>query len=233
MERIVMKFLLPVLAGLGLLSGVCLAGEKLELESPKEKESYSLGYQFGENLEKQGVAIDLDVYTSGIRDALGGKEPQMGKEEIRATLTNLRQRLMAEQQKALQEKAEKNLAEGKAFLAENGKKEGVKTLPSRLQFRILKEGSGRYPKAGDMVSVNYRGSFIDGKEFDSSYKKGKAAEIQVDGVIPGWTEALKMMKEGSKWQLFVPSELGYGQRGQGLIPPNSALIFEIELISVK
>jgi FKBP-type peptidyl-prolyl cis-trans isomerase FklB len=233
MERIVMKHLLPVLAGLGLLSGVCLAGEKLELKSPKEKESYSLGYQFGENLKKQGVGIDLDSYTAGIRDALGGKEPQMSKEEIRATLTNLRQRLMAEQQKLLTEKAQKNLEEGKAFLAENGKKEGVKTLPSGLQFRILKEGSGRSPKAGDMVSVNYRGTFIDGKEFDSSYKKGKAAELQVDGVIPGWTEALKMMKEGSKWQLFVPSELGYGQRGQGPIPPNSALIFEIELISVK
>jgi len=233
MARIAMKRLLPVLTGLGLLSGVCLAGEKLELKGPKEKESYSLGYQFGENFKKQGVAIDLDVYTSGIRDALGGKEPQMGKEEIRATLTNLRQRLMAEQQKALKEKAEKNLAEGKVFLADNGKKEGVKSLPSGLQFKILKEGSGRSPKAGDMVSVHYRGTFIDGKEFDSSYRKGKAADLQVDGVIRGWTEALKMMKEGSKWQLFVPSELGYGQRGQGPIPPNSTLIFEIELISVK
>jgi FKBP-type peptidyl-prolyl cis-trans isomerase FklB len=233
MTRNAIKRIVPVLAGLGLLSGVCLAGEKLELKSPQEKESYSLGYQFGENLKKQGMGIHLDIYTSGIRDALGGKEPRMSQEEIRATLTKLRQRLWAEQQKALREKAEKNLAEGKAFLAENGKKEGVKTLPSGLQFKILKEGLGRSPKAGDMVSVHYRGTFIDGKEFDSSYKKGKAAELQVDRVIPGWTEALQLMKEGAKWQIFVPSELGYGKRGQGPIPPNSALIFEIELISIK
>lgn len=233
MARIVMKRLLPVLAGLGLLSGVSLAGEERELKSTQEKESYSLGYQFGENLKKQGLDINLDIYTSGIRDALGEKEPRMSEEEIRATLTKLRQRLWTEQQKALREKAEKNLADEKAFLAENGKKEGVKTLPSGLQFKILKEGSGRSPKAGDMVSVHYRGTFIDGKEFDSSYKKGKAADLQVDGVIPGWAEALQMMKEGSKWQLFVPAELGYGKRGQGPIPPNSALIFEIELISIK
>ena len=233
MERIVMKFLLPILAGLGLLSGVCLAGEKPELKSPKEKESYSLGYQFGGNLKSQGVDIDLDIYTSGIRDAIGGKEPRIRKEEIRATIKSLQQRLMAEQQKALRETAQKNLEEGKAFLAQNEKKEGVKTLPSGLQYKVLAEGSGKTPRAEDTVTVHYRGTFIDGTEFDSSFKRGKPATFQVKGGIPGWTEALKMMKEGAKWQLFVPSDLGYGQGGHGHIPPNSTLIFDVELISVK
>jgi FKBP-type peptidyl-prolyl cis-trans isomerase FklB len=234
MGRIAMKHLLAVFAGLGLLFGVCLAGEKLELKGSKEKESYSLGYRYGEIFKKQEMDIDPEVFDRAFRDGLAGKEPSLSLKEIDSTLNGLRQKMMEIQHRKVQEKAARNLAEGKAFLAENGRKQGVKTLPSGLQYRVLKEGSGRSPKAGDTVSVHYRGSFIDGTEFDSSYNRGKPADLQVDGVIPGWTEALQLMKEGARWRLFVPPDLAYGERGQGSrIPANSILIFEIELISVK
>jgi FKBP-type peptidyl-prolyl cis-trans isomerase FklB len=226
-----MKYLLTTLLGIAFLFSVCHAQGKLELRDQKDKESYSLGYQFGQNLKSQGVDLNLDVYTSGMRDAFGGKDPQMTLGEIRSTIASLQQRLMAAQQK---EQAAKNLVESKAFLAENGKKEGIKTLPSGLQYKVLTAGSGKTPKAEDNVTVNYKGTLINGTEFDSSYKRGQPASFQVKGVIKGWTEALQLMKEGSKWQLFIPPELGYGERGAGpLIPPNSALIFEVELIAVK
>ena len=229
-----MKYLLTTLLSIAFLFSVCHAQEKLELKDQKDKESYSLGYQFGQNLKFQGVDINLGVYTSGIKDALGGKEPQMSQEDIRATIAGLQQRLQAARQKELREKTEKNLNEGKAFLAENKKKEGIKTLPSGLQYKVLTEGSGKTPKAEDTVTVNYKGTLIDGTEFDSSYKRGQPATFQVNGVIKGWTEALQLMKEGSKWQLFIPPELAYGERGAGRdIGPNATLIFEVELLTIK
>jgi FKBP-type peptidyl-prolyl cis-trans isomerase FklB len=229
-----MKYAVAMFISLILLFVVCYAGEKLDLKDQKDKESYSLGYQFGQSLKAQEVDINLDVYTSGIRDGLGGKASQMTAEEIRATMTSLQQRLMAARQKELKEKAEKNLAESRAFLEENKKKEGVKTLPSGLQYKVITEGTGKTPKSTDTVTVHYRGTLINGSEFDSSYKKGQPATFKVNGVIKGWTEALQLMKEGSKWQLFIPPELGYGERGMGMqIPPNSALIFEVELLTVK
>ena len=229
-----MKHLVAAILSIGLLYGICHAGEKLELKDQKDKESYSLGYQFGESLKSQGVDINLDVYTSAIRDSLGGKEPQLSSEEIRSTVMGLRQRVAAVQQKALMEQAEKNLAEAKSFLAENGKKEGVKTLPSGLQYKILSEGSGKTPEKSDTVTVHYRGTFINGTEFDSSIARGQPTTFQVDGVIPGWTEALQLMKEGAKWQLFIPPELAYGEMGMPpRIPPQSILLFDVELISVK
>ena len=229
-----MKYLLTTLLNIAFLFSVCHAQGKLELKDQKDKESYSLGYQFGQSLKSQGVDINMEIYASGIKDALGGKEPQMTSEEIRSTVTNLQQRLMAAQQKTQKEQAAKNLSKSKAFLAENGKKEGIKTLPSGLQYKVLTEGSGKMPKAEDTVTVNYKGTLIDGTEFDSSYKRGQAATFQVKGVIKGWTEALQLMKEGSKWQLFIQPELAYGERGAGpLIAPNSTLIFEVELISIK
>ena len=229
-----MKHLLTVIISITFLFSVCHAQEKLELKDQKEKESYSLGYQFGHNVKAQGVDIDLDIYTSGIKDALGGKEPQMSQEEIRSTIRGLQQRLQAARQKELKEQAEKNVEEGKKFLAENQKKEGIKTLPSGLQYKVMTEGSGKTPQATDTVTVNYRGTLIDGTEFDSSYKRGQPASFKVNGVIKGWTEALQLMKEGSKWQLFIPHDLAYGERGAGrTLPPGSTLIFEVELISVK
>ena len=229
-----MKYVLITLLSIAFLFGVCHAEEKLELKDQKDKESYSLGYQFGKNLKFQEVDINLDVYTSGIKDALGGKESQMSQEEIRTTISDLQKRITAERQKELKEKGAKNLEESKKFLAENQKKEGIKTLPSGLQYKVLTEGTGKTPKETDNVTVNYKGTLIDGTEFDSSYKKGQPASFQVNGVIKGWTEALQLMKEGSNWQLFIPPELGYGERGAGpQIPPNSTLIFEVELISVQ
>jgi len=167
-----MKYFLIILLSVAFLFSVCYADEKLDLKDQKDKESYSLGYQFGQNLKSQGVEINLDIYTSGIRDALGGKNSLMSQEEIRATIEELQKRVMAARQKELKEKAEMNLAEGKAFLNENKKKEGVKTLPSGLQYKVLVEGSAKTPKATDTVTVHYRGTLINGSEFDSSYKKG-------------------------------------------------------------
>jgi FKBP-type peptidyl-prolyl cis-trans isomerase FklB len=229
-----MKYFLMTLLSVAFLLSICYADEKLDLKDQKDKESYSLGYQFGQNLKNQGVDINLDIYTSGIRDALGGKDSLMSQEEIRTTIGELQKRVMAARQKELKEEAEKNLAESKAFLEENKKKDGIKTLPSGLQYKILTEGSGKTPKATDTVTVHYRGTLINGTEFDSSYKRGQPVTFQVNGVIRGWNEALQLMKGGSKWQLFIPPELAYGERAAGpQIPPNSTLIFEVELISVK
>ena len=150
------------------------------------------------------------------------------------TATELQKELMEKQAERNKQLAEKNKTEGEAFLAQNSKKEGVKTLPSGLQYKVIKEGTGKTPKADDTVVTNYRGTSIDGTEFDSSYKRGQPATFPVKGVIAGWTEALQLMKEGSKWELFIPSNLAYGERGAGnFIGPNAALVFEIELITVK
>jgi FKBP-type peptidyl-prolyl cis-trans isomerase FklB len=158
----------------------------------------------------------------------------MTPEERRTALTDLEMRIRTAQQKMLQEQAAKNLAASDKFLAENGAKEGVKTLPSGLQYRVVQEGTGPSPKGADTVTVNYRGSLVDGTEFDSSYRRGQAAELPVEGLIPGWTEALQLMKTGSKWEIFIPPQLGYGERGASpVIPPNSVLIFEVELLSVE
>ncbi len=221
-----------MILGICLLASVCWADEQATLKDQKDRESYSLGYQFGQSLKQQGLDIDLDVYTAAIRDALGPKKPLMSQDEIRLTISELQKRVMAARQNELKEKAEKNFIEGKAFLEKNREKEGVKTLPDGLQYKVLAEGPGNTPKATDTVQVNYRGTFIDGTEFDSSYKRGQPATFQVDGVIKGWTETLQLMKVGSKWQLFIPPYLAYGERGMGRIPPNSTLIFEIELLSI-
>jgi FKBP-type peptidyl-prolyl cis-trans isomerase FklB len=228
-----MKFFAAIALGIVFLFSVAHAGDKPDLKDLKGKESYSLGYQFGQSLKAQGVDIDLDIYAAGIRDSLGGKEPRMSQEEIRATVANLRQRVAAVQQKALKEQADKNYKEGEDFLIDNARKEGVKSLPSGLQYKILRPGSGRAPKAADTVTVHYRGTLIDGTEFDSSIARGQPQTFKVDGVIPGWTEALQLMKEGDKWQIFIPANLAYGEKGAPpRIPPNSTLIFEVELISV-
>jgi len=214
------------------LFGVCSAAEQLELKDQKAKDSYSLGFQYGEAFKKQAMDIDLKVFSTGMQDGLEGKEPLMSPVEIEENLSSLKKRLFAAQQLQLRERAARNREEGEAFLAENAKKKQVVTLTSGLQYKVLVEGTGKTPKAQDEVTVHYRGTFIDGTEFDSSYKKGEPATFQVDGVIKGWTEAMQLMKEGGKWQLFVPAELAYGERGMGRIPPNSTLIFEVELISV-
>ena len=229
-----MRTVFATIFSIGLLYGICFAGEKPELTNQTDKGSYSLGYQFGENLKFHGSEINLDFYVSGARDALSGQTPRMSREEIRAAIQDLQQRAALTRHETLKMQAEKNLYEGKAFLAENGKKKGVKALSSGLQYKVLSEGAGKAPKKDDTVKVHYRGTLIDGKEFDSSIARGQPATFKVGGVIPGWTEALQLMKEGAKWQLFIPSDLAYGEPGMPpRIPPNSALIFELELVSVK
>ncbi len=229
-----MKPLVAALAGLILLFSACSSKNKPELKEQTGKESYSLGYQFGKNMKFEEAEVDLDAYMKGLQDSLGGKEPRIALDEIRSTIANFQQRLASAQQKKQKEQADKNLAQGQAFLAENAKKEGVKTLPSGLQYKVLTEGSGKTPDRSATVTVNYRGTFIDGKEFESSYGRAVAPTFQMEGLIPGWTEALQMMKEGSKWVLFIPPNLAYGEKGSPpVIPPNSVLIFEIELISIQ
>ena len=228
-----MRYVLGTILSIGLLYGACFGAENVELKDQKDKESYSLGYQYGQNMKAQGVSLNLDVYTSGIKDALAGTKPLLSQEEINKTVLEFQQRIVARRQKELKEKGEKNLSEGKRFMEANKKKEGVKTLPSGVQYKVLTAGSGKTPKATDEVTVQYRGSFIDGTEFDSSYKRGKPLTLQLDNVIPGWKEPLLLMQEGAKWQLFVPPESAYGDQGMGAIPPNATLIFEVELVSVK
>lgn len=228
-----MKYLCETVLGLGLLSSACYASEKLELKDADDKINYSVGYQIGGDFKRQNLPVRPDALAKGIQDAVAGTEPLMTPQEMRTTLIDLKRKIVEAQRQEHKQKAEKNLAQATAFLAENAKKEGVKTLPSGLQYKVIKEGSGAMPKASDSVTVNYRGTLIDGKEFDSSYKRNKPATFRVDQVIPGWTEGLQLMKAGSTWQLFIPPALGYGERGAGAsIPPNSALIFEVELISV-
>ena len=216
------------------LSGAAFAADAPELKSDKEKISYSIGMDIGGNLKRGSVEVDPDLLAKGLKDSYGGGKTILTEDEARKTITELQKALMAKQAETMQKLSEKNKADGEKFLAENGKKEGVKTLPSGLQYKEITPGTGKSPKATDTVTTHYKGTLIDGTEFDSSYKRGQPATFQVSGVIPGWTEALQLMKEGAKWRLFVPSVLAYGERGAGReIGPNATLIFDVELISVK
>ena len=206
------------------------AQEKPAFKNQKEKMSYIIGMDIGNNLKRQSIDIEPAALAKGIKDALAGGKPLLTEQEIQETMGIFQKEMMAKQQ----EVANKNKKEGEAFLAENKKKEGVKTLPSGLQYKVIKEGTGKKPKLADTVTAHYRGTLIDGTEFDSSYKRGQPASFPVSGVIPGWTEALQLMGEGAKWQLFIPFNLAYGERGAGAaIGPNASLIFEVELISVQ
>jgi FKBP-type peptidyl-prolyl cis-trans isomerase FklB len=210
------------------------AQEGRVLKNQKEKISYSIGMEIGKNFKKQSIDVDPEVLLKGIQDGTSGGKALMTEQEIRDTLTAFQKERMAKQEEETKKIGEKNRKEGEAFLAANKKKEGVKTLASGLQYKVIKAGTGKKPKSTDTVTTHYRGTLIDGTEFDSSYNRGQPATFPVHGVIPGWTEALQLMEEGAKWQLFVPSKLGYGDRGAGqAIGPNATLIFEVELISVQ
>ena len=230
-----MKHLIIAVSALGLLYGVgvCAAEEApeaktespatVEVKTDEEKVNYSLGFELGKDLKRQKLKLVPDAVLRGAEDSVSGKK----------ALVNTRQRAAALKQiKDTQAKA--NLEQAQAFLAANGEKEGVQTLPSGLQYREIQAGEGKTPVVDDTIMVNYRGTFIDGSEFDSSYERGKAAVFRMKKVMKGWKEGLQLMKEGAKWRLFIPPELAYGKRGkQNVIPPNSALIFEVELISIK
>ncbi len=205
----------------------------LTLKTQKEKFSYSLGMKLGENLHKQSVPVDPAIVARGLKDGLAGGKTLLTDEEAQATLNQVQTDLRSKQQEKMKEAGAANKKVGEAFLAANKSKEGVVTLPSGLQYKILKAGAGPKPTATDTVVCNYQGTFIDGKEFDSSYKRGQPASFPVTGVIKGWTEALQLMPVGSKWQLFIPSDLAYGDSGRPGIEPSSTLIFEVELLSIE
>src|SRR3954465_8327237 len=198
------------------------------LEDSKEKTSYALGVNFGNNLRNQGVEVNLDTVLQGMKDGLTN-QAKLNEQQLRETFSNLSAQVRAR----MQEKAKANKGEGEKFLAENGKKEGIHTLPSGLQYRIIKEGSGDSPKTNDEVSVKYTGKLLDGTVFDSTSKRNdQPARFRVNGVIKGWTEALTKMKKGAEWELFIPAELAYGERGGPAIPGNSVLHFTVELLDI-
>ncbi|HXA78992.1 MAG TPA: FKBP-type peptidyl-prolyl cis-trans isomerase [Candidatus Acidoferrales bacterium] len=204
------------------------------LTTDKEKDSYAVGLNIGRSLKKQPVDIDTPSLLRGVKDALAGSTPLLTDAEIDAALKQLSSQVQAKQDAEMAKMGEANMKEGEDFLAANKTKDGVVTLPSGLQYKIVTAGTGAKPTAKDTVVCNYRGTFINGTEFDSSYKRGQPASFPVGGVIKGWTEALQLMPVGSKWQLFVPPDLAYGQRGAGgAIGPNQTLIFDVELISIK
>ncbi len=206
----------------------------LTLKTQKDKLSYALGMNLGSNLHKEKVEVDPAIVLRGLKDALAAGKMLLTEDEARATLTQLQTEVRSKQQEKMKVAGELNKKEGVEFLAANKSKEGVVILPSGLQYKILTEGTGPKPTASDTVVCNYRGTLISGAEFDSSYKRGQPASFPVNGVIKGWTEALQRMPVGSKWQLFVPAELGYGDRGAGAdIGPGATLIFEVELLSIQ
>jgi FKBP-type peptidyl-prolyl cis-trans isomerase FklB len=216
------------------LAGTASAQDAAELKSPKEKLSYALGMDLGNQLKRQSVEIDPDIFVRGLKDTFLGGKVLMTEEQGRAAIAELQKEIMQKQQAQQAAIGEKNKAEGQAFLAKNKTAEGIFSLPSGLQYKILKAGEGKKPVLDDTVVCNYRGTLINGTEFDSSYKRNDPATFPLKGVIKGWTEALQLMPVGSKWQLFIPAELAYGERGAGgAVGPNATLIFEVELLSIK
>jgi len=204
------------------------------ITSLEDKAGYSIGSQIGRQLMQTKDAIDREALILGINDALDEKELKITAEEMKKTMQEFSTKMQAKAMEEMKASLEINKKEGEAFLAANKTKEGVITLPSGLQYKIITKGTGKTPLATDTVETNYKGTLINGTEFDSSYKRGQTASFPVNGVIKGWTEALQLMKEGGKWELYIPSELAYGEQGAGqTIQPNSTLIFEIELVKVK
>ncbi len=202
--------------------------------SAKQKLGYALGRNVGESVKPAGGDIDIDFLVRGLTEVLGGKESVMNADENRQVMMDFQKQMIEKRQAAMKAEGEKNVAEGKKFLDDNKKKDGVKVTASGLQYKVLKSGDGKSPKPTDTVSAHYKGTLINGTEFDSSYKRNEPAKFPVTGVIKGWTEALQMMKVGDKWQLFIPPELAYGPNGRPpTIPPQSTLIFEVELVGIQ
>jgi FKBP-type peptidyl-prolyl cis-trans isomerase FklB len=229
-----MRFRIIMSAVLSILAMAAFAFGEDELKSTEDKLSYSLGLNIGNSFKQQSIQVHPDIFLKGIKDGLVGGAHLLTDNEVSEIMLALNKELTERKAEYMKKLGEKNSTDAASFLAENKKKEGIKTLASGLQYKIINEGKGKSPKAADTVTVHYRGTLIDGKEFDSSYRRGEPATFPVNGVISGWTEALQLMREGAKWQLFIPSNLAYGDKGAGnVIGPNAALIFEVELIAVK
>jgi len=229
-----MRYHWIIVLGLLIFSTQALGEEKGAPKNQKDKVSYIIGMDIGTNLKKQSVDINPEILLKGIKDGLSGNKPLMTDQEMKDTIAGFQREMQAKQEEVNKKMGDKNKKEGETFLAENKKKEGVVTLASGLQYKVIKKGSGKKPKATDTVTTHYKGTLIDGTEFDSSYKRGQPVSFPVNGVIAGWTEALQLMEEGAKWQLFIPPQLAYGEKGAGpQIGPHATLIFEVELISVQ
>jgi FKBP-type peptidyl-prolyl cis-trans isomerase FklB len=229
------KFLLAVMTlGLVVLQG-CQGeqSKELDMQSDDQKVAYSIGLSIGGNFKNQGLDLDPAFVNQGIVDALADNEPKLNEAEMQEVMMRFQQAQMEKMQAKQGEEASMNAEASAAFLAENAGKEGVVTTDSGLQYKVITEGTGATPSATDTVEVHYRGTLIDGTEFDSSYRRGETVSFPVNGVIAGWTEALQLMQEGAKYELYIPSDLAYGPGGTGgPIGPNQALIFEVELVSV-
>ncbi len=229
-----MKKLSLIISSLALAISANLSAAEEIGDKREDILSYSIGYQIGSNLGKQTFEVNQDALFQGVKDAFGNKPSAIDPEKAQATMQSYQQELQSKRIEAFQTMAKQNLEKSQTFLEENKSKEGVVTLDSGLQYKIVRAGEGDTPSLEDKVTTNYRGTLIDGTQFDSSYDRGEPASFPVNGVISGWTEALQLMKEGAHWQLYIPPNLAYGERGAGSsIPPNSALIFDIELLSVN
>ncbi|HCT85442.1 MAG TPA: hypothetical protein DF296_09605 [Candidatus Margulisbacteria bacterium] len=230
-----MNKLLIVTAALVLVTatGCTIKDKKAALNSPKEKYSYAIGMSIGTGITKQKLDLDPKVISKGIQDAFAGKT-KITEEEMAKILTEFQTEQRAAQEKNMLESGKKNLELGQKYLEQNKSKEGVKTLSSGIQYKVIKSGTGASPKLTDTVKVHYSGRLIDGKEFDSSYKRNEPVTFPLNGVIPGWTEILQIMKPGDKWEVTIPSQLAYGDRGAPpQIEPNSVLVFDIELVGIE
>lgn len=225
-----MKHLLILFLSVILLGGVCDAEEKPLLKNENDRINYSVGYQIGGDFKRQEVVLNPAALVKGIEDALAESQTLMTEDEMRSTLIDLKKQIVAAEEDIRKTRGEKHRAEGRKFLVENGKKEGVVTLSSGLQYKVIQAGSGKKPTEQDTVTVNYRGTKIDGIEFDSSFKDGKPVTFPLKKVIPGWQEALTMMPVGAKWKIFLPSKLAFGDKGP---LEDQTVIYEIELLSIE
>jgi FKBP-type peptidyl-prolyl cis-trans isomerase len=229
-----MKMRWMMALGITLLAGTALAQDTPALKTPKDKLSYALGMDVASTLRRQSIDIDPILFNKAISDVYSGGKLLLTDEEARSVIGDMQKEMRRKAEEARAQSADNNKKAGDTFLAENKKAQGVISLPSGLQYKVLKAGEGKKPTLEDTVVCQYRGTLIDGKEFDSSYKRNEPATFPVKGVIKGWTEALQLMPVGSTWQLFIPPDLAYGERGAGPdIGPNSTLIFDVELVSIK
>ena len=214
--------------GAGAPSGTAAAGSA-ELKTLAAQYSYALGFQVGQNIQQQGESLEQETFLLAVRDVFNGTEARLNNDARRQALM----KMAAERRQQRSKEADTNLAQSKAYLEKNKKRKGVKVTKSGLQYRVIKRGTGRKPTKKSSVKVHYRGQLIDGTEFDSSHKRGQPARFPVEGVIPGWTEALQMMKVGDEWELAIPPHLAYGDRNMPNIPPQSTLVFNVQLLGIE